>query len=118
MSRRHVIRDRCPFPDVANRGVERPRFFAVRSAGAVAIAAGLSSADALAWGYGPTGDPCHPPGQSTCGDPTDGDPINIDNGNISEEVIDYTIPGPNKLVLARYYNTRSLWPGWRITYDS
>jgi YD repeat-containing protein len=48
------------------------------------------------------GDPCHPPGQSSCGDP-----INIGSGNVFEEVTDYQTAGPNKLSFTRYFNTRT-----------
>jgi YD repeat-containing protein len=48
------------------------------------------------------GDPCHPPGQKSCGHP-----INIGTGNVFEEVTDYQTAGPNKLSFTRYYNTRT-----------
>lgn len=42
-------------------------------------------------------------------------PINITNGNLYEEEVDYVGPGPFPIVLGRYYNSR--YAGWTHSYN-
>ncbi len=51
-----------------------------------------------------------------------GEPININSGNMSYQVTDYTTAGQNPLKFTRYYNSRGAFLGplgvnWRSTYD-
>ena len=51
-----------------------------------------------------------------------GDPVNVINGNLFEEVTDYASAGPQKLAFTRYYNSLTrdlsmLGVGWRSNFD-
>jgi RHS repeat-associated protein len=66
------------------------------------------------------GIPAGAPGSCDCGDP-----INVNNGNLLEEVIDYRTATRNPLALIRYYNSlaspdtiaTTLGLNWRTNYD-
>jgi Domain of unknown function (DUF6531) len=69
--------------------------------GLLALLCSMPAPPALAGGAGPNaGDPCHPPGQQTCGDP-----INPGTGNLYEKVTDFTTAGQNPLAVIRHMNT-------------
>jgi RHS repeat-associated protein len=66
------------------------------------------------------GNPVNNPGAVVCGEP-----CSIGNGNVYEEVTDYTTSGQNPLSFTRYYNSLAgtdpyateLGSNWRSTYD-